>query len=86
MLFSLIHLTQNTRKMSTIVHSTLNPYAPIFIPQNHRNIVISHQLTDRDAKLVALLDVSTQISIDALWNEYVQESIENSRDQKKQKT
>ena len=61
--------------MSTITQSTLNPNARIFIPKNPSNIILQ-PLTSSDISLLAQLDKTTQITLDALWNEYVHETIQ----------
>ena len=62
--------------MPTIIQpckSTLNPNAQTFIPRKSNNIW--QPVTPADVSLMAKLDAARQIALDAIWREYVNETI-----------
>ena len=72
MFFLSTSLSRKTQMPITITiipthESTLNPNAQIFVPK--------YQLSPADISHLEQLDRCTQISLDALWQEYVNESI-----------
>ena len=63
--------------------STLNPFAPIFVPTNPFTIPAQKKsktktqwsyITTKDKCILDQLDHYTQITLDAIWNEYIVET------------
>ena len=54
--------------------SLLNPLAPIFVPQNPTNIILQ-KLAPINYTALKYLDAATQIALDALWQDQINEAI-----------